>query len=307
MIARLFLAAVLVAGLAPSPAQADVAPVLVVYGFSVEENVQPTVGQRFADAIAADAAGAGVIVARGAAGVTPTRFRSDALARNADYYLTGRIAPVGNTFSVLVELVRVGTGLLTWDTSVQAAGAADLAGIGAQVRQVIVDRTGRGSFAAAAPSYAAPAASAAAPGPSPAPPEPPSTFAVMMLGGSALPSDRGIAVRAVLDGIRKHGASAVADALTGADLVAAGAQACMDTGAATIIGGTLDTLHSDAPDAATATVALQAYDCRTQSVLPTPIEAHTTAPASSEAIGTAAGMAIAAYFTAASHGSRVAR
>ncbi len=293
--------AVLVAVLVPPPVRADVAPVLVVYGFTVVDNVPPAVGQRFADAIAGEAAGPGVIIARSEGNIMPANVRADAVARNADYYLTGTIAPVGHTYAVLVQLVRVGTGLLTWNTSVQAAGAGDVVGIGAQVRQVIVDQTGRGSFAKTPPSYAAPAR-AALPAVPPSPPAPsadvpPSTFAVMMLGGTALPSDRSVAVRTVLDGIRKHGASAVADALTGADLLAAGAQACMDTGAATIFGGTLDTLHSDAPDAVTARIALQAYDCRTQSVLQQPIAVQKTAAVSSDAIATAAGTAIAAYFT----------
>jgi hypothetical protein len=299
MMRRLLLTALLVALLTPAPVRADVAPMVVVYGFAVVNGVPSTVGERFADAIADEARGQGIIVDRDASGTTPARYRSDALARHADYYLTGTIAPVGRTYSVLVSLVHASTGLLTWNTSVQAASARDLLGVGANVRQVIVDQTGRGSFSASTrgPSYAA--AGGATPSPPPVAP-PPSTYAVMMLGGSALPGDRDLAVRTVLGSIRTRGASAVADALTGADLLAVGAQACMDTGAATIIGGTLDTSPLDTADGENAMIALQAYDCRTQTVLPKAIAVQKSGPVSSTAIQTAATSAIASYFAAAS-------
>jgi hypothetical protein len=295
---RLALAAMLALALVPLRAGADVAPLLVVYRFTVDGGVQPTVGERFADAVADDARGPGIIVMRGVSTLTPAQFRGDARKSGADYLLTGAIAAVGNRYAVLVQLVSVRTGLIAWGTTVQAGGAGDLLGIGAQARQVLLDQLGHASFPAPAKA-SAPSLATGDATPAPAASHPPTTYAVLSLGGSALPSDRALAVREVLDVIRKHGASAIADALPGEDVLAAGAQACEDTGAATIVGGTLDTTHLDQPAAAAdATVAFQVYDCRTQTVLAKPLAAEKSAQISSEAIRTAAQAAMAAYFAA---------
>jgi hypothetical protein len=301
---RSLLAVLVVLALLPQVARAAVAPVLAVDSFATGTGVAASVGVQFADAIAGEARDAGgVIVVRGAANLTPAQLRSAARALNADDYLIGSIAPVGNAYSVLVQLVSTRSGLLTWSTTVQVASAADLHGIGAQVRQLLLDQSGRGTFA---PAVATPAPSGAFAVPAAeSTPFPPSTYAVMPFGGSALTLDRTLALRTVLDEIRKHGASAVADGVTGGDVESTGAQACMDTGAATIVGATVDTTRGDdltaatpAPSApVTASISLQAYDCRTQTLLPKAVTAEKSAPLSSDAIRAAAGAVVASYLT----------
>jgi hypothetical protein len=306
---RSLLALLVVLALLPQAARAAVAPVLAVDSFTTGTGVAAAVGAQFADAIADEARDAGgVIVVRGSPNLTPAQFRGAARSLNADDYLIGSIAPVGTAYSVLIQLVSTRSGLLTWTTTVQVASAADLHGIGAQVRQLLLDQSGRGTFAAAgavpAPS---PAVAFAAPG-AESTPFPPSTYAVMPFGGSALTLDRTLALRSVLDEIRKRGASAVADGVTGGDVESTGAQACMDTGAATIVGGTLDTVRADdpvtivpAPAApVTASITLQAYDCRTQTLLPKVLTADKSAPLSSDAVRAAAAAVVASYLTPAS-------
>jgi hypothetical protein len=86
-----------------------------------------------------------------------------------------------------------------------------------------------------------------------------------------------------------------------ADLQTAGAQACMDTGAAKIVGGTLDTKRIEsvtAPPATTASLELHVYDCRTQTVFERPLVADQTMPISTDAIRSVVDAAVAAYFGA---------
>jgi hypothetical protein len=305
---RSLLALLVVLSLAPQAARAAVAPVLAVDSFTTGTGVTAAVGAQFADAIADEARDAGgVIVVRGAPNLTPAQFRSAARSLSADAYLIGSIAPVGNAYSVLIQLVNTRTGLLTWNTTVQVASVADVHGIGAQVRQLLLDQSGRGTFApAAAAPAASPAVAFAAPD-AESTPFPPSTYAVLTFGGSALTLERTLALRTVLAEIRKRGASAVADGVTGGDVESTGAQACMDTGAATIVGGTLDTVRVDDPAVApapaapvTASIALQAYDCRTQTLLPKTLTAEKSAALSSDAIRAAAAAVIARYLTPAS-------
>jgi hypothetical protein len=163
---------------------------------------------------------------------------------------------------------------------------------------VLFDQIGRSAFPTvkATPPPAGFVASANAettPTPTPA------TYAVVTFGGTALPGDRALAVRAVLDVIRGHGATAVADALQPQDLSVSGAQACEDTGAATIVGGSLETTRPEqlnAPPAANAAVALQVYDCRTQQLYGKALNASKNAPISSDAIRDATQTAMNAYF-----------
>ncbi len=306
---RRIILTVLVAALMPAlAARADDAPTLALYPFTTDGSAPAGTGAQFADALAADMrAAGGVTVVRGPENVAPAQYQADALKAGADYFLIGAVAPVGNRFSVIEQLVRARTGLMVWSATYQAAGLDDVRGQGAQVRQALFDQIGHASFPvihAAAPSPAPTAASskvvpAATAVASPSPP--PSTFAVMSFGGNALPSDRAFAVRAVLDNIRQRGVTAAADLSVPADLQQAGAQACMDTGAATIVGGTLDVTRAEtisAPPSATAAITLQVYDCRTQTLTTKPLTATKTTPISTDAIRSAADAATTAYFGA---------
>ena len=318
MIVRSFLALALAATLMPS-ALADVAPKLAVYDFTVNGSVPQTVGAQFAGAVASELrTGGGVNVVTGPPALAAARDRDDARSQGADYYLTGAVAPLTTRYSVICQLVSVRTGLLVWSSTLQAGSADDLRGQGALVRQILADQIGRTSFptvSATAPQSPAPQSSAPAPASSTAAvalaagaaplgsPSPAATFAVVTFGGSALPSDRAFAVRTVLESIRRRGASAVTDTLQPQDLSVSGAQACMDTAAATVVGGTLETMRTEsasAPTAATATVALQVYDCRTQRLFTGPLAGMKAAPISSDAIRDATGAALAGYFGGAS-------
>jgi hypothetical protein len=298
VVLRWLVAAVLVLALVPLAARADLAPKLAVYDLTVSGAVPASVGVNFAAAIASELRAAGDIdVVTGASNLPPARYRDDAKAQGADYYLSGAVAQVGTRYSVLCELVSTRTGLLVWSSTLQATTAADLRGQGALARQVLFDRLGRSAFptAAATPQPAGLVASGALATPTPAP----ATYAVVTLGGAALPSDRDFAQRAILETIRGRGASAVTDSMQPQDLAVAGAQACMDTGAATIVGGTLATVRIESASAAppsTASIALQVYDCRTQTLYGKPLAFTKAAPISSDAIRDAAVAAIGAYF-----------
>jgi TolB-like protein len=283
-------------------ARADDAPKLALYPFATDGSAPAEAGAQFADALAADIRSVGgVSVVRGPAGLTPAQYHTDAQAQGADYFLIGAVAPVGSGFSIIEQLVRTRTGLLVWSATYQAASLDDVKGQGAQVRQALMDQIGHASFPAPrTTATAAPAAPLAAAAPA-ASASPASTFVVMSFGGTALPSDRAFAVRAVLENIRQRGATAAADLSVPADLQQAGAQACMDTGAATIVGGTLDITRPEsltAPPSTTAAVTLQVYDCRTQTLTTKPLTATKTTPIGTDAIRSAADAATAAYFGA---------
>jgi hypothetical protein len=296
---RSFLAVMLALVLAPLAARADLAPKLAVYDLRVNGSVPESLGTDFATAIATEIRDdGGVNVVNGAPGLPASRDLGDAKAQGADYYLSGAIAPVGTRYSVICQLVSVRTGLMVWSSTFQAGSVDDARGQGTAARQALLDEIGRSTFptvhATPAPAgFVAPANAVATPTPAPA------TFAVVTFGGSALPTDRALAARAALENIRVRGASAVTDSLQPQDLSVSGALACADTGAATVVGGTLATTRSEsltAPSSLRADIALQVYDCRTQQLSTKPLTFNRTAPISSDAIRSAAEDAIDAYF-----------
>jgi len=298
---RSFLAVMLALALAPLVARADLAPKLAVYDLRVSGSIPASLGTDFATAIASEIrADGGVNVVDGAPGMPATHDLDDAKAQGADYYLSGAIAQVGTRYSVICELVRVRTGLMVWSSTFQAGSVDDAHGQGSAARQALLDQIGRSSFptvvATAPPSgYVVSANAISTPTPAPA------TFAVVTFGGPALPTDRALAARAVLENIRARGASAVTDSLQPQDLSVSGALACADTGAATVVGGTLETTRAEsltAPPSSRAAIALQVYDCRTQQLYGKPLTFNRLAPISSDAIRSAAEEAIDAYFGA---------
>ncbi len=301
MYLRSLLAVMLALALAPLAARAGLAPKLAVYDLRVSGSVPATLGTRFATTIANEIrADGGVNVVDGAPGMPASRDLTDAKAQGADYYLSGAIAQVGLRYSVICELVSVRTGLMVWSSTFQAGSVADAKGQGTAARQALLDEIGRSTFptveATPPPAgFVAPANAVATPTPAPA------TFAVVTFGGTALPTDRALAARAVLENIRARGASAVTDSLRPQDLSVSGALACEDTGAATVVGGSLDVVRAEslqAPPSAHAALALQVYDCRTQQLYQKPLTFNRTAPISSDAIRSAADDAIDAYFGA---------
>jgi hypothetical protein len=305
---RSFLAvAVLALTLVPLAVRADLNPTLAVYDLRVTGSVPGSIGSTFATTIANEiVAAGGVDVVVGPAGMPASRDLDDAKSHGAAYYLSGAVAQVGTGYAVICQLVSVRTGLLVWSSTLQVNGIADLHGQGTAVRQVLFDQIGRSSFptAKATPppaGFVASANSEATPTPAPA------TYAVVTFGGTALPGDRALAVRAVLDVLRGRGATAITDSLQPQDLSISGAQACEDTGAATIVGGSLETVRPervDAPPSAHAAIALEVYDCRTQQLVGKVLTASNDAPISSDAIRTATASAMNAYFTPASPAPR---
>ena len=118
---RSFIAAVLALALVPLAARADLAPKLAVYDLTVSGAVPASVGADFAAAIVSELRGAGGIdVVTGASNLPAARYRDDAKAQGADYYLSGAVAQVGTKYSVICELVSTRTGLPSRNASALA-------------------------------------------------------------------------------------------------------------------------------------------------------------------------------------------
>ncbi len=313
MLLRLAVAVSVSVALLPFVAvRADDLPKLAIYDFAVQGDATGTAGRDFADAIASDVRSAGgVDVVRGATGIATSGARADARAHGADYFVIGVIQPFGGgTYNVLTQMVRTRTGLLMWSTSAQAKTAADLNGQGTAIHDVMLADVRANSFPTISSAFAGAPPATPAPTPAPTPTSaadvlnvplskptiaPPSAFAVLMLGGTAEAGDRAFATRIAADNIRRRGSSAAAAT---APAQTPGPDACAATGAADVVGGSLDLTRVEtltALPSTTAAVTLTVYDCRTH-VFSKPLTATTAAPIGTDAIHGAIDGALASYF-----------
>jgi TolB-like protein len=228
---------------------------LVVYPFAVNGSVPEDLGGQLSDKIAAEiVALGGVEVVHGAAAAKPADYRTAARAAGADFYFSGSIASVFNRYAAIENLVSTRSGTVVWSVSLQFRTLADVVGEGGRVRDELYRGEG------------APPPGIAASGAALVTPSPMSGFAVLPVTGSALESDRAFALRSLVETLRQRGFTAVRVTSSAAiDPGAGGPAACTQSGARTLIAGTLDTTRvatSGAAPQTTAHIALRTYDCR---------------------------------------------
>jgi hypothetical protein len=137
--------------------------------------------------------------------------------------------------------------------------------------------------------------------PPPPPPtaRPPSAYAVATLGGNAIAGDRAFASMVITNNIRRRGVTAETSTIVIDDLATGGNDGCSATGAATLVGGTLDEKRVETlttPPVTTASLVLQFYDCHTHSLVQKPLSVTKTQPIGTDAIRGAVDEAADTFF-----------
>jgi hypothetical protein len=127
------------AQLAPS-----VAPVVVVYPFTVSGAADPEAGGRLAILFATRFADKGGITVKPATpGVTRTDFLAAAKALGADYYVTGYVTPLGDSVSLLDQVVSTYSGIVVWSNTVDVRTYAEASGQADAMSDAIIRHAGR--------------------------------------------------------------------------------------------------------------------------------------------------------------------
>lgn len=224
-----------------------------------------------------------------------------------DYYVSGYVTTVGDQISLVEQLVSAYSGSVVWSTTAEVQTVGDAAGQGGLIRTAIINHAGRAYASLDTQSPTGPATGRATPGPNeanlriggggggggarPAPkapaagpkgpaalgllPAPRPTgptgpkIAVLQLGGPANPSYRAYAELALVKALRDRGYNAALAGETTQKLALLGTLVCAKTGAAALIGGSVDATAGDPAQGAwtTAKVALTRYDCASNHVV----------------------------------------
>lgn len=123
-------------------------PVIVVFPFKVADGLDPVNGRIMATAIAsAVGAQGGVKIVIGDPATAPADFLHVTALNNGDYYLTGFIAaPVGNSTSVLEQLVSKRSGTAIWGTTASINNDTDIQAQGPIIHDAVILHATRGYF-----------------------------------------------------------------------------------------------------------------------------------------------------------------
>jgi hypothetical protein len=134
--------------LACAPALAAVstlpAPVVVVYPITVNGNADPESGGRLALLFATRLAEAGGITVKPATpGVQRTLFLQAAQSQGADYYVTGYLTPLGDSVSLVDQVVSTYSGIVVWSNSTEIKTYGEASGQADLMRDAILRHAGR--------------------------------------------------------------------------------------------------------------------------------------------------------------------
>ncbi len=161
MVFRALVLAVFVVGLAPTPQPlmtpapqalmtpaplppVNREPVILVYPFDVQTGADRKLGSAVAQIFGQQmAAAGGVQVLAVPQGITRANFLSNARSEGAEFYISGYVTQVGDTASVVAQVVSVDSGVILFSQTAQVNTVADVASVSLLARTEILMFLGR--------------------------------------------------------------------------------------------------------------------------------------------------------------------
>lgn len=259
------------------------APSIVVYPLQANGSLDPEAGSRLSVMLATQIAQLGGVTVKPAPpGIAQRDYLEAARKLGVDYYVSGYITPLGDSASVVEQVVSAYSGSVVWSNTAEMSTYADAAGQGSLIRSAIIGHAGR-AFASLGtgeePAPAAPPESQSASkeanltlvGPrkprvasAAGTPAPKQTVAVLPVAGSDSPDRRTYAAGSVVHALKKHGVNAALAPAPAPDPASDAHQVCSQTGATLVLGTTLATQAPQPNAPTTANVVVSAYDCAGQ-------------------------------------------
>ena len=148
----------------PTPASLN-EPSVVIYPFKQSGQMQANTGVAVAKIFAqAFHASPGVRVIEVAQGIKRSAFQTYARSKNADYYITGYLTPIGNGAAVVEQLVSTQSGIIIYSQTSQIFSVQDVASLALRAHDAVVGIAGPENQSVAPSASATPAPSASSGG-----------------------------------------------------------------------------------------------------------------------------------------------
>ncbi len=118
-------------------------PVVLIYPFDTASGLDAKVGVQVANIFShALTEGQSITVLPIGTGVARSSFLTNAHAKKADYYITGYITPIGDSASVVVQVVSVQSGVIVFAQTSQVSDINDAISLGLTSRSAILQMSG---------------------------------------------------------------------------------------------------------------------------------------------------------------------
>jgi TolB-like protein len=151
---RTLFLALFVVGIAPAPQPAATPtptppslaqlPTILVYPFDVQTGADPKLGIAIAQIFGQEmAAAGGLSVLAVPQGVARANFLSNARGEQAEFYISGYVTQVGDSASVVEQVVSVDSGVILFSQTAQVNNVADVASLSLLARTEILTFVGR--------------------------------------------------------------------------------------------------------------------------------------------------------------------
>lgn len=122
------------------------APTVIVYPFETQSGADPKIGAAISQILSqAMTQAGGVTVLPTPQNVARSDFQAYARQQHADFYISGYVTPIGETASVVEQLVGVSDGIVLYSQTAQVFSVGDVASQSLQARAFILAYTNRGT------------------------------------------------------------------------------------------------------------------------------------------------------------------
>jgi TolB-like protein len=129
----------------PKPAFAAV-PTVLIYPFETQSGADPKIGAAISQILSQTMTGAGGMnVHTAPPNVARSDFQNYARQQHADFYISGYVTPIGDTASVVEQVVSVESGVILFSQTAQVFNVSDVASQSLQARAEILAYTNRGT------------------------------------------------------------------------------------------------------------------------------------------------------------------
>ena len=277
-------------------------PVVVVYPLVGGQGVASDVGASISLVIATQLSQLGGINVKAAPpGTQQADFLNAARKLEADFYIAGLVAPVGDQVSVVEQLVSTKSGAIVYSNTVTLAVYGDARASATALHDLIVQNN-RNGFTALSPeviptSKPAPLKPvAAAPAPT-ATPGVAKVVAILKFDGSARAEARDYVPASLIRTFHKYGVEGMRAPLETKDVGNLGPLVCAQAGADYLVGGSLADIQEDPINGIwfDAKLTLLAFNCTDINAKPRAFVVSVTAGAEQTAIDIAVDRALKGY------------
>ncbi len=120
------------------------APTVLIYPFETQSGADPKIGAAISQILSQTMTGAGgMSVLTAPANIARSDFLTYARQKHADFYISGYVTPIGETASVVEQVVSVDSGVILFSQTAQVFNVSDVASQSLQARAEILAYTNR--------------------------------------------------------------------------------------------------------------------------------------------------------------------